>query len=214
MRSIVLHYHLFKNAGTSLDAILRKNFGEAWVTQEFSAMPSGNSALVADWIVHNPRAIAFSSHTMAGPLPEVEGVRVIPAILLRDPLARIRSAYQFESLQQANTLGAQLAQTHDFAGYVRARLSVPGDRQCRDFHTAILARMTPGSDDELTRAKASVIRLREVGVVGLVARFEDTMERLAERLRLAFVRMAMDADEYLRQGRSRRDEPRVGGALA
>jgi len=27
-RGVIIHYHLFKNAGTSVDAILRRNFGE------------------------------------------------------------------------------------------------------------------------------------------------------------------------------------------
>lgn len=183
MRTVVLHYHLFKNAGTSLDAILKRNFDDAWVTQEFPAMSGNNSALVADWIAGSPKGAAYSSHTMTGPLPEIEGVRVIPVILLRDPLTRIRSAYQFERRQVANTLGTQLARAHDFEGYVRARLEVAGDRQCRNFHTTILARMIPGAGDELTRAKASVSRLRDAGVVGLVARFDETMERLTKRLR-------------------------------
>ncbi len=32
---IVAHYHLFKNAGTSVDAILAKNFGSNWSKIEF-----------------------------------------------------------------------------------------------------------------------------------------------------------------------------------
>jgi hypothetical protein len=183
LRTIVLHYHLFKNAGTSVDAILKQNFEEKWVTREFPPMSGNNTALVDDWIANTPEAIAYSSHTMTGPLPAPEGVRVIPVILLRDPIARIRSAYQFERRQTADTIGSRLAHERDFEGYVRGRLAIAGDRQCRDFHTGFLARMTPGPEDELTRAKASVSRLRQVGVVGLVAQFDEMMARLAEQLR-------------------------------
>jgi len=34
-RTILIHYHLFKNAGTSLDAVLKENFGDKWITREF-----------------------------------------------------------------------------------------------------------------------------------------------------------------------------------
>ena len=96
MRTVVLHYHLFKNAGTSVDRILQDNFANTWVTEEFPASGGNNTDRVEAWIADTPDAVAFSSHTMMGPLPAVPGVRVIPVMLLRDPVARIRSAYRFE----------------------------------------------------------------------------------------------------------------------
>jgi len=178
-RRIILHYHLFKNAGTSLDHILKQNFGDKWVTREFPMNGGNNTEMVEDWIRETPEAIAYSSHTMMGPIPQVEGVRVVSVMLLRDPVDRIKSAYRFERKQQADTWGAQLAKEHDFEGYVRARLARPGDRQCRNFQTARLASIVPGSNPELDRALAALNRLT---VVGLVERFEDTISRLAERI--------------------------------
>ena len=39
MTKAIFHYHLFKNAGTSLDASLKENFeaGTEWLTEEFPA---------------------------------------------------------------------------------------------------------------------------------------------------------------------------------
>jgi hypothetical protein len=153
-RTIILHYHLFKNAGTSLDRILKQNFGDKWVTREFPQNGGNNTEMVADWIRDTPEAIAYSSHTMIGPIPEVAGVRVVSVMLLRDPIERIKSAYRFERKQQADTWGAQLAKEHDFEGYVRARLARPGDRQCRNFQTARLASLCPG-DARALRAPAT-----------------------------------------------------------
>ena len=42
-RTIILHYHLFKNAGTSIDAILKDNFDEKWVTREFESSNSNKN---------------------------------------------------------------------------------------------------------------------------------------------------------------------------
>jgi hypothetical protein len=174
-RTIILHYHLFKNAGTSVDAILKRNFPGKWVTREFPVKGENNTALVEDWIRETPEAVAYSSHTMMGPIPQVEGVRVISCMLLRDPIERIKSAYRFERTQQADTWGAKLAKEHDFEGYVRARLARPGDRQCRNFQTYRLASLMPGEGTELERAKRALAAL---SVVGRVEAFDDAMGRL------------------------------------
>ena len=178
-RTIILHYHLFKNAGTSIDAILKRNFGDKWVTREFPPMGGNNTALVEEWIRGTPEAVAYSSHTMMGPIPQLEGMRVISFMLLRDPIERIKSAYRFEKAQDAETGGAQLAKEHDFEGYVRARLARPGDRQCRNFQTYRLASMMPGEGTELKRAKGA---LEALTVVGRVEAFDEAMARLAAEL--------------------------------
>lgn len=182
MRTIILHYHLFKNAGTSLDRILQKNFGDGWVTAEFDGQGGNNSDAVADWIVSTPDAVAYSSHTMVGPLPQVDGVRIVPIVLLRDPVERIKSAYRFERKQQADTWGAQLAKQHDLEGYVHARLARPNDRQCRNFQTARLASMCPGDAPELDRALQAMDNLRDTGVIGRVEAFDNALTQLATRL--------------------------------
>ena len=96
-RTIILHYHLFKNAGTSLDQILKRNFGSRWVTREFPMAGDDNSAQLAEWIRSEPEAVAFSTHTGIGPVPEVEGVDIVSVMLLRDPVARIRSKLRSHS---------------------------------------------------------------------------------------------------------------------
>lgn len=178
MRTVVLHYHLFKNAGTSLDRILQKNFGDAWVTREFGGA-NDNSAAVANWIRSLPEAVAFSTHTAVGPLPRLPEIEVISVMYLRDPLERIRSAYRFERTQNANTWGANLAKEFDFDGYVRARLTHPADRQCRNFQTWRLATMQPGPEPEIDRARQAATGL---SVLGQVADFDAGVEKLRQAL--------------------------------
>jgi hypothetical protein len=178
-RTIILHYHLFKNAGTSVDAILRRKFGDRWVTREFPPIEGNNTPLVEDWIAQTPDAVAYSSHTMMGPVPQVAGARVITFVLLRDPIERIKSAYRFERQQDADTWGARLAKEHDFEGYVRARLAQPGDRQCRNFQTHRLAGLMPGAGPELERAERALDALT---IVGQVERFDQAIADLATAL--------------------------------
>lgn len=182
MRTIVLHYHLFKNAGTSVDEILKRNFEEAWVTAEFAVAGRDNTAQVEAWIRSNPDAVAFSSHTMVGPLPVVDGVQIIPVVMLRDPISRIRSAYAFERKQVSDSWGAQLAKEHDLEGYVRARLDRKNDRQCRNFQTGRLATLLPGDAPELDRALAAAGQIADTGVLGRVDTFAKDMTVLATKL--------------------------------
>ncbi|MCW1933126.1 hypothetical protein [Pararhodobacter zhoushanensis] len=182
MRTVILHYHLFKNAGTSVDSIFQANFGERWVTREFPAMDGNNTSLVKTWIEETPEAVVFSSHTAAGPLPQIPGVQIIPILFLRDPIARIESAYAFERVQQAETWGAELARTHDLGGYVDARLARLGDRQCRNFQAARLAAFFPGPEGEVERATKALALLNQTGVVGIVEDFDTSLARINARL--------------------------------
>lgn len=185
-RTVVLHYHLFKNAGTSVDHMLKAHFGPAWVTAEFAMAGNDNTKAVQDWIADNPEAQAFSSHTMVGPLPQVEDVDIIPVIMLRNPLARIASAYRFERKQEADTWGAELAKKHDFEGYVQTRLARAGDRQCRNFQVSRLATLCPGPDSEFERAKAGLKLLHKRGVIGRIEHFNAFTEAFIARLTPAF----------------------------
>jgi hypothetical protein len=186
-RTIVLHYHFFKNAGTSFDTILQNNFGDRWITKEFSNRPLGHMELVADWIRQHPDADAFSTHTAFGPIPKMDGVNIVSVIFLRDPIERIRSVYKFERTQGVNTLGAKLAAENTFEGYVRARLALEGDRQCRNFQTARLASFVRGPEPELDRAIAG---LKELSLVGLVDDFDQSIAQLAAILRPYFPEFA------------------------
>jgi len=95
-RNVILHYHLFKNAGTSVDKILQRNFPDQWTTREFPGQGGDNSAAVTDWIREDIGSIAFSSHTATGPLPAIPDTRAISPLFLRNPLDRIRSVYQVD----------------------------------------------------------------------------------------------------------------------
>ena len=164
MRTIVLHYHLFKNAGTSVDEILKRNFNDQWITKEFKPSKD-NSDDVKAWILNNPEAIAFSSHTMTGPIPEISNINIISIIMLRNPIRRIISAYKFERNQQVDNWGANLAKKVNFEDYVVTRLLKSGDTQCRNFQSERLATMIPTQAHQRERAIAALDNFSLVGIV-------------------------------------------------
>lgn len=201
-RTVIFHNHLFKNAGTSVDNLLQLNFGKFWVSREFPANGGDNSSLIEEWIHENPEAIAFSSHTALGPLPEIQGVKIISLVMLRDPIARIFSAYRFERKQNANTWGAKVAKEETLEGYILRRLARRGDRQCRNFQTQRLASMFSGNHGtELSRA---LMAAREFSIVGTVEKFEKSiigMEKIINGAGIEFTSIPMKKNVTNSDGR-------------
>jgi hypothetical protein len=178
---LVLHYHLFKNAGTSVDEILVRNFGPLWATEEFP--PCGiksNVAAVEAYLRGRPDLVALSSHTALLPAPDLGGRKVIPVLLIRHPIDRLKSAYEFERRQGADTFGSRLAKESDFAGYLRGLLASPGNRQVRNFQAYRLAFNEPpeaGSEEERARRA-----LKTLEFVGLVEAFDKSVKRMSRLL--------------------------------
>ena len=117
MRPVILHYHYFKNAGTSVDAVLSQNFGDDWVTAEFEGM--NNHEAVANWIRSHPGAQAFSSHTAQFPLPVVEGVLARQEGVLRASVAfgARRLFVEFDPAKTNRAALLEVAAKADIASY-------------------------------------------------------------------------------------------------
>lgn len=184
-RPLILHYHLFKNAGSSIDAMLKANFGDRWIEHEFP--PVGrqkNLIALAAFLEEQAHLDAFSSHTMLLPPPHVEGRSIVPILFVRHPLTRLRSAYSFERRQTASTTGARLAKEHDFAGYVTTMLDEPRNRQARDFQTFRFSFGTEGeAGNEAERAMKTVTALP---FIGLVEDYDRSVARLTDLLKPLF----------------------------
>ena len=188
-RKIVLHYHLFKNAGTSIDQILKKNFGEhRWRNQEFSkvgrtsAILSGESCsgAVEEWLCANPEVLVLSSHTAVMPLPNIPAATVFPILFVRHPLTRLQSAYFFQRQQfqtGVDKMATRLAAHSDFAGYINGLLARKNNSVARNFTAVRLAAAIPGPTDQLEqRALQALNILPFVGAVELFNRSLRVME--------------------------------------
>lgn len=175
-RTIIFHYHLFKNAGTSLDASLQAAFPGRWVTKEFSHAEHEARREMHEWIESEKDAICFSSHTAVLPAPAVLGLQVLPVIFLRQPIDRIASAYAFEATQTDENFGSALARNTSLAGYVETRLALNGDPQCRNFHVWSLSRMFPHSEGSALQRAMKV--LSALPFIGIVEEYETSLQRL------------------------------------
>ncbi|MCA1749065.1 MAG: hypothetical protein LC634_05865 [Sphingomonadales bacterium] len=172
---------MFKNAGTSVDAMLKANFGDRWATQEFETNdPSRNKMLVEQFLRDHPEISALSSHTALLPAPQLAERAVFPIIFVRHPLLRLASAYRFEVKQDADTFGARLAKRTDFPGYVEELLLQNEPGQARNFQAGRLAMNFP--DSEGARFNRALRAVDALPFVGLVEAYDRSVDRLARML--------------------------------
>jgi hypothetical protein len=96
MRLVILHYHIFKNAGSTIEDILDHSFGERFARLDTRAGEGliSNPDLVR-FFDGRPNLRAFSSHQIRHPLPEAAGYLFFDICFLRDPIDRIRSIYTY-----------------------------------------------------------------------------------------------------------------------
>jgi hypothetical protein len=124
-RPIILHYHLFKNAGTTIEYILDCNFqeGHRRIENDVLRYALPNSKII-DLVKSDSTIKAVSSHQARPPLPQSEGITFLPIIFLRHPLDRIESIYLFEKKLPPDTpsWGGKMARKLSFPDYVKWRL--------------------------------------------------------------------------------------------
>lgn len=97
MRHVIVHYHIFKNAGSTFATTLRRNFGPLYAEYEGRRPESQLSAAdLVEYLQRHENVLAVTSHHLRPPKPDATGwLTVHDVLLLRDPMDRIRSMYDF-----------------------------------------------------------------------------------------------------------------------
>jgi hypothetical protein len=182
LRTLLFHFHIFKNGGSTIDAALKKNFGNRWRAIE-GPDPDGpmNWPLAIQLLKLHPELEAFSSHTARIPAPETEDFQFISLFLLRHPIDRLASIYNFERISPAQGVNQAMAvaQTGTFADFVTHALDKNNSVAC-DVQTSLLSRAGvyyfPPDLSDLVKAKAIVAMALVPGVVEKMEQFLVMLE--------------------------------------
>ena len=172
---LLLHYHIFKNAGSSFEWTLQQAFGKAFHKYDGTAAGGVLSADdVANYVKHARNARVICSHQATLPPPKIRGREVITSILIRDPIARIRSIYAFEQRQEARSPGAMKAKELDFKGYVEWRLENSPSMLCNSqVHFCARGKQSSPKGDAKALLRKAIANLDQVDLVGTVARYNE-----------------------------------------
>ena len=122
-RRVLVHYHIYKNAGSTIERQLWESFGDAFALCEGSGDTENiDAATLARHLKANPHLKAVSSHRARPPLP-IPGA--LPVVLLRHPADRAYSAYRF-ARRNDQMPDHDVASTGSFRDYVAWSLSTRG----------------------------------------------------------------------------------------
>ncbi|MCH2154699.1 MAG: WcbI family polysaccharide biosynthesis putative acetyltransferase [Opitutales bacterium] len=194
---VLLHYHIFKNAGTSWNGALADQFKSSFL--EFDG-PNHSDVLSPDVVfstlVEHREKVAFSSHQAClADHRQALGVPFISTLLLRDPITRIRSIYSFERKQVSDNPGAVKAKELDFRGYVEWRLEHSPVMLCNSQTFFCGRRGAEPSGRELPEAfyNRATENLEGVRLLGTVERYDESLAALEQILRYYQGRVSLKA---------------------
>jgi len=188
MRNIVLHYHIFKNAGSTVRSILENNFaGLCGDVEGINPWDTIESDRILQYAFDHPDLQVISTHHGRPPVPVNRNITFHPVIFLRHPIDRAGSVYSFEHRQAMDSpsLGVKIAIAQDLAGYVRWRLTERNGAVIKNFHTVVLA----GREKDMRTATASYRDLeiakewlKGIPFFGLVESFDTSLSRMRSYL--------------------------------
>ena len=192
---LLIHYHIFKNAGTSFKWSIIDALGEKAFASYDSSSPQGfiSRRDLTSFAVRHPEITVLSSHQAAPPAPAIYGREVFSSILIRDPIARIRSMYAFECRQKASSRGAIMAKQLNFKRYVQWRLEETPSVLCN--YQVYFCSRKPNDDIFLPgpeRVEQAIANFDNISIVGTVARYEEWLALTQKVLSTALPQLTLD----------------------
>jgi hypothetical protein len=206
-RDVLVHYHIFKNAGAAIDRVLQQYFGQSWAWLQ---PPDSGACMNDEQLVRllstRPDLSAVSSHQLRFPLRGGEGIRLHPVVMLRHPIDRVRSIYDYERMegrqQSSQLIHTVQAGKLDFPDWVEWCLSEPGmAAPIANFQTRACSFRHNGLDPndwavppDLTNLEEAMDLMSELPVVGVAEEFECATALLTARFGPLFPQLDFAGD--------------------
>jgi len=188
-RVVIIHNHLFKNAGTTIDFALRRNFGDQFLDHRDDESMMKGSSYLGPFLLENPDIVALSTHNLTLPLPALEGVYLPMIMMLRHPIERVTSVYHFERKQlDSDTEGAVYARGHSLKEYIQWRMIQSVTNTVRNFYMGRSMPPRPSANQPFTKNEFhdACDFLRNVEMLGFVDQFDESMVLFEEFLKPIF----------------------------
>jgi hypothetical protein len=196
-RYVVVHYHIFKNGGTTIEQILEREFPGRFATLHGhgseSALDAGD---LLEFLGRNEEIAAVSSHHLRYPRPVDRRMVFFDCCFLRNPLARLYSCYNYFRRSNSDDLYTRWARSYNPREFA-ARLLNEAPHQLSEVQVTQLANAgvftRPADEYDLERATALI---RDMAIPGLVEMFDESLVVAEYYLRPAFPGLRL---EYVAQ---------------
>jgi hypothetical protein len=208
-RFVIVHYHIFKNGGSTIEAILERNFG---LSQGFATLhgPHASSTLdareVERFLRRNPRVAAVSSHHVRYPNPAIRHVVIFDCCFLRHPLERLDSLYRYSrNIDSEDWLSARARRSNArefFRELIDEFPHIISNVQVTQISCAGAFTRLANSHDLERAAKI----LEDAAIPGLVEMFDESLTAAEYFLKPAFPRLSL---EYVHRNVTRMAVPRA-----
>jgi len=176
MRFVVVHYHIFKNAGTTVERILKREFPGSFARLHG---PSSDATLDAEdltsFLKDHPGVRAVTSHHLRYPAPVMRNVVVFDCCFLRHPLDRLDSLYSYYRKIDSTDPLCRSAHLLSPVEFVRQLLDRSPEQVSNAQVTQIANRgafTRPANEADLDRALQTV---RNMALPGVVEMFQESM---------------------------------------
>lgn len=188
-RDIIVHTHIFKNAGSSFDSSLGENFAEDFVDHRDDAdIVKGKQDYLEKYLNEHTSVKAFSSHSIHFKPQNTESLTLHNVYMLRHPIERIKSVFSFEKKQEPiTTKGAKKAKELSFEEYISWYMQADSPATIRETQTIFLSGDGPApSQIENKHTLALQTLSNEPNLIGVVDRYDESMVVFEEKLKPFF----------------------------
>lgn len=164
-----------KNAGTTLESILSREFGDEFARLHGSEPGSILSPAHAEaFLAEHPPVRALSSHHLTYPKPQASQIVVFDVCFVRDPFQRLASFYQHLQRSEADEELSEVAARSDLRSFikilVRNHPHLANDAQVNRLANAG-AYTRPPNQNDLEKAAGF---MRQASVPGVVDVFDES----------------------------------------
>jgi len=185
-KPVCLHFHIYKNAGSTIDFALKRNFSADAVIMD-TGKPRG--ILSFDTVLHyckkhHPAVKSFSSHQIRFPIPENPEIVFLPMVFIREPIDRAFSIYRFDKRRDdiKDDKGVDMAKKLSASEYFKWNMTQEDHFVMKNFQVRFLATKPPRVHAEPKDVETVFERLKECTIVGVVDRMDESLLLAEEKL--------------------------------
>lgn len=210
-RPVIVHFHIFKNAGTTVDWILSRNFGDKAVMFDNKNVNNiFTTHELSNKITEYPDAKSFSSHQLRYHLPHDQDCTFFPILFIRHPIDRSFSIYSFAKRDNREELYFRKARNSTLRDFVKFNLEVKEYQDMKNFQTIWLAHNFGKNEANTQALLRALTNLQSCPILGLVDKTDESLVVAEETLKPHFPGIDMS---YISQNVSRERESSLTNRL-